>query len=155
MNGPSGSQSIYDSSMLGVFYILRMYGSFVTLMYVAARFEYVRKVYNDNALFLTIACTINSGGWLVYVSVACVFASQELFVSTKCLSWRKHWVKNLSSWFHLWHRFFLVWLSQWFSWFLNRMFRDHLKLFWRAKSHVQVCIDVTSFSNISYCINCE
>ena len=79
---PLGSQSIYDSAMQDLFFGLKLYGSFVSLMYIAARFEMVRNLFLTNKSILTSACTIYYFGMttmlvktagLCIVRILCIF----------------------------------------------------------------------------------
>ena len=57
---PLGSQSIYDSAVLDYFVVTKSYGSYVCLMYMAARISTFQNIIIENCSLLTVACAVYS-----------------------------------------------------------------------------------------------
>ncbi len=78
---PLGSQSIYDSAMRDQIFGTKVYGSYVCLMYMAARFEEVRYLFVTNKTVLTAACTLYYFGF----STMCVKTAGLCIVRVLCI----------------------------------------------------------------------
>ena len=61
---PMGNQTIYDLAMRDVFFGMKVYGSYVCFLYMAARFEAVRQFFHSNETGQTIACAVYFFGFV-------------------------------------------------------------------------------------------
>ena len=70
---PLGFQSIYDSALQDTFLVMRYFGSYLAILLVLSRFEFVQHLFQENVFLLTLATFGYSFGFTCQcISAGCV-----------------------------------------------------------------------------------